>query len=73
MPTIGTPTSMRLSIRGSMFAITMVTISSLKYLWVEGHHEVIETWVQLLALTCQCLHIEVYPSALGQPRYNTIQ
>jgi hypothetical protein len=33
----------------------MVAISSLKYLWVQGHHQVNETWVQILALSCPCL------------------
>ncbi len=44
------------------FAIIVVALSSLKYLWVS------ETWAQLLALFRPCLHIEVYLGALGQPR-----
>jgi hypothetical protein len=37
------------------FATTMVAISSLKYLWVQGHHRVSETWMQLQALSRPCL------------------
>jgi hypothetical protein len=48
------------------FATTMVAISYLKDLWLQGHHQISETRVQLLAWTCPCLHIEMYPIALGQ-------
>jgi hypothetical protein len=37
------------------FAIIVVAISSLKYLWVQGRHQVSETRVQLLALSRPCL------------------
>jgi hypothetical protein len=43
----------------------MVAINSLK-LCVQGHHQVNETGVQLLALSSPCLHIEMYLGALGQ-------
>jgi coronatine-insensitive protein 1 len=49
------------------FATAVVAISSLKYLWVQGHHRISETGVQLLALSRPFLHIEVYPDAQGQP------
>jgi hypothetical protein len=42
--------------------LIMMAISSLKYLWTS------ETWAQLLALFCPCLHIEMYLGALGQPK-----
>ncbi len=37
------------------FATIVVAISSLKYLWVQGHHRVSEIGVQLLALSRPCL------------------
>ncbi len=42
------------------FVIVAVAISSLKYLWVQGHHQVNETWAQLMDLSCPRLHIKVY-------------
>jgi hypothetical protein len=47
----------------------MVVISSLKYLWVQGHHQVSEIGAQLLTMFHPCLHIEVYCSVLGQLGY----
>jgi len=50
----------------SNFVIIVVVISSLKYMWVQGHHQVNEIGAQLLTMSHPCLHIEVYCSALGQ-------
>jgi len=43
------------------FTIAVVAINCLKYLFVQSHHQVNETGVQLLALSHPCLLIKMYP------------